>query len=412
MKRLPFFLLLFLVKFSSAFLPKTKHTTIERNDSLLVVQTAAARESASDFFYKLQYVSTPTLCSFYSEYSKVWPTDKQWQKKPFLFHANIQIPIAIGGRWFQTVNHGKGVRFAVLLHPDFEIRLLQNDKSVGDTSTPVRTPSYLPGVTFFFTHATMWDKHPSQHYVGFKVYHHSNGQDGVHFRAQDNGYYNRYNGDFSDNVCFEFIYGGFFGSKESKVLHPNKLFSNNHNRVLSISHNFFWRTSFELRPGTMIDPFLNTNNLYGRYRSHAQFGWIYAPVYQELVRSGKETLLNGEPQKMERFRLWIDLDYIQDLNYNSGAVILPLDANAGNTLKAVPLYDVAKRLNVAVTGSFRLWGVPFAGIFAQLGYQGSDPYNAYFQQSRFFVRAGISAGWLLYKPRSQRLNKFRNLAEK
>ena len=136
--------------------------------------------------------------------------------------------------------------------------------------------------------------------------------------------------------------------------------------------------------------------MYGKYRTQIQFGWIYAPVYQGGIYDRQAHLFKPmyQPERRERFRIWVDMDYIWDVPYRIGPI---------QNLQNVPIYDITKRLNITVTGSYRIWGTPFAGLFAQVGYYGSDPYNVYFQQSLFFIRAGISAGFLEFKNKHQPL---------
>jgi hypothetical protein len=343
----------------------------------------------------MQYVSDLTLMSAYSEYDKVWPNYSPFEKKPFYMIAQINTPVPIGGKWAKTVK--SGLRFALFFHPDFEIRLLRNDPSRGDSSTPIRTPAFKPGFTLFVTQRKLWDNRADKHYFALKIYHNSNGQDGTHFRPQDGGYYNRYNGDFSDLIIFQLIYGGFYSIDHIPVdtaLHINH---NRYNRVLYTSSNFYWKGSFTFYPPRFIDSVLNAQSMYGKYRTEAQLGWILAPVYQEGIKGRQDSRFVPmyKPEKRERFRVYLDMEYIWDLPYRTGPI---------QDLQNVKIYDITKRLNISLTGSYRIWGTPFAGLFCQIGYYGSDPYNVYFQQSMFFVRAGLSAGFLVYNNKRQPLD--------
>ena len=373
---------------TSAF---AQHNTI---DTVYVSKVNAARESAQGFFQTLMYVSDLTLLSAYSEYDKGWPNNKDFAAKPYFMQAQINTHLPIGGKWAKTVKGG--LRFALFLHPDIEIRLLRNDKSRGDTSTPIRTPSFKPGLSFFFTQSKLWDNRPDKHYFGFKAYHLSNGQDGLHFRPQDNGYYNRYNGDFSDLVIFQFIYGGFYTLDHLPIDTNARINHSRYNRVLYSSYTLYWKGSFTVYPPQFIDSVLYHKSMYGKYRTEVQLGWIVAPIYQGGIYNKHDHTFAPMylPEQRERFRIYLDMAYIWDVPYRTG----PLQ-----NLQNVPIYDITKRLNIALTGSFRIWGTPFAGLCAQVGYYGSDPYNVYFQQSLFFIRAGLSAGFLNYK------NKHRSL---
>ncbi|MBS1622634.1 MAG: hypothetical protein JST83_01345 [Bacteroidetes bacterium] len=357
-------------------------------DSTYYQRESQARESAQNFYTTLMQVSDLTLLSAYSEYDKAWPDTKQFPAKPYFIQAQIQTPIPIGGRWAKNVK--SGLRFAVFLHPDMEVRLLRNDRSRGDTSTPIRTPSFKPGVTLFITQSKLWDNRKDQHYFGFKIFHLSNGQDGPHFRPQDGGYYNRYNGDFSDFIIFQLIYGGTYSFDHQKIDTTKPIYRSRYNRTLYTSSQIYWKAGLTFYPKVFVDSLLCAEHMYGRYRSNIQIGWIYAPIYQPGIYDHRHGIYRPlyAPERRERFRIWADMEYIWDAPYRTG----PL-----GDLRTVPIYDITKRLNISVTGSFRIWGTPFAGIFFQVGYYGSDPYNVYFQQSLFVVRAGISGGFLVYR---------------
>ncbi len=335
-------------------------------------------------------VSDLTLLSAYSEYDKAWPDTKQFPAKPYFIQAQLNTPIPIGGRWAKTVKGG--LRFGVFLHPDIEVRLLRNDRSRGDTSTPIRTPSFKPGVTLFVTQSKLWDNRKDQHYFGFKIFHLSNGQDGVHFRPQDGGYYNRYNGDFSDFIIFQVLYGGIYSFDRQKIDTSKTIYHSRYNRTLYTSSQIYWKAGVTFYPKVFVDSLLCVEHMYGRYRSNIQIGWTYAPIYQSGIYDQRHGIYRPQyqPERRERFRIWADMEYIWDAPYRTG----PL-----GDLRTVPIYDITKRLNISVTGSFRIWGTPFAGMFFQVGYYGSDPYNVYFQQSLFVVRAGISGGFLVYRYR-------------
>lgn len=365
------------------------HTAVAQ-DSIYLTKEEAARESAMDFYGTLMHTADLTLLSAYSEYDKSWPNNKVFANKPYFIQAQLNTPIPIGGRWAKTVK--TGMRFAVFLHPDIEVRLLRNDKARGDTSTPIRTPSFKPGATLFITHSRLWDNRPDKHYFGFKVFHLSNGQDGPHFRPQDGGYYNRYNGDFSDFIIFQVIYGGTYLFDHQKIDTSKAIYRSHYNRTLYASSQLYWRTGVTFYPKVFVDSQLVAEHMYGRYRSNIQIGWIYAPVYQSGVYDHKHGIykVRSQPERRERFRVWLDMEYIWDAPYRTG----PL-----GDLRTVPIYDITKRLNISLTGSFRVWGTPFAGLFVQMGYYGSDPYNVYFQQSLLVLRAGISGGFLVYRNR-------------
>ena len=222
--------------------------------------------------------------------------------------------------------------------------------------------------------------------------HHSNGQDGTHFLPD--GYWNRYNGDFSDFVIYEFIYGGLKigrpkNDKEVKAMLGNSTRT-------SAAYNYYWKGSFQLSPKSSLEPDMNQYHLYGQYRTNGEIGFIWAPYYQDYVLSRDKkvkTIING-PVRKEIFRLYANLTYIWDGDFNTGSIY---------NLQRVKLYDITKRLNLSVTFSARVPGTSFAGLFVQGGYYGQDPYNVYFQQSVLFIRAGISMGFFSFDMNNDKL---------
>ena len=341
------------------------------------------RATSLDFFKTTTILADASTASVFSELDYVQP--KSWQKKPYIFNGIFNTPVPIGGKWFHIPH--KGIYFAMQLHPDVTVRILQNDPAKGDSSSPVRTPSFMPGVTFFITANRFWNKpeDKAKHYFGLKIFHHSNGQDGTHFMPD--GYWNRYNGDFSDFVIYEFIYGGIKNgmAKDGAV---KKAGIGNSIRTAA-TYSYYWNGSFQLSPKSSLDPDMTNNHLYGKYRTTGEIGFIWAPYYQDYVVSSDKktkTVVNN-PVRKEIFRVYANFTYIWDYDLNTGPLY---------NLSRARVYDITKRLNASITFSARIPGVSFAGLFLQTGYYGSDPYNVYFQQSVLFIRTGISMGFFSF----------------
>jgi hypothetical protein len=103
-----------------------------------------------------------------------------------------------------------GPRWKIPIHitPRFRIRLMTNKD--GDSSLPVRTPSYMPGLTFYIPFIRRLDQDTRRFFFGsIAAFHHSNGQD------EDEYYYdpveqkmkiNTYNGNFSTNYIEPALY--------------------------------------------------------------------------------------------------------------------------------------------------------------------------------------------------------------
>ena len=146
-----------------------------------------------------------------------------YDKKNFILDADVQTPIPIGGKRF-------GLN-TIHIIPRFMVRIFKDDANVpfgprGDTSLAVRTPSTIPGIVWYFSPKGWWDperyydkelkkanrkegikddKLRDNRYLGLFIFHYSNGQDGNEFAVNDS--VNAYNGNYGEQVIFEFIYG-------------------------------------------------------------------------------------------------------------------------------------------------------------------------------------------------------------
>ena len=355
---------------------------LARDSGLYVQRVLDERAASLEFVKTTATIADIGTASLYSEINYVTP--RSWQKKPFILDAVMNTPVRIGGKWFHIPN--RGVYFALQLNPDFEVRVLQNDPAKGDSSSPVRTPSFKPGLTFFITCNKLWNTGygKPKHYFSFKIYHHSNGQDGYHITSE--GYWNLYNGDFSDDVIYEFAYGGMnTGIMKSSV--GKELMRAGSGRGTA-AYNYYWKGLFSLHPPSGVEQVMREYHIYGYYRTSAQIGFIWAPYYQDYVlnRATKTKNAVGIPVRKEIFRIYATIDYIWDEGLNTGSIY---------NLRRVKMYDITKRMNAVVTFSARIPGTPFLGLFAQGGYFASDPYNVYFEESMAFFRAGLSVGYFI-----------------
>jgi hypothetical protein len=341
------------------------------------------RSTSLDFFKTTTILADASTVSVYSELNYVEP--RSWQKKPFIMDGIFNTPVPVGGKWCHIPHHG--IYFAMQLHPDITVRILQNDPAKGDSSSPVRTPSFMPGISFFVTSDWFWNRpeNKAKHYFAFKIFHNSNGQDGTHFMPD--GYWNRYNGDFSDFVIYEFIYGGI---KNGQVKNDDKQKALIGNSIrTAATYSYYWNGSFQLSPKSSLVPDMTNYHLYGQYRTTGEIGFIWAPYYQDYVlsRDKKTKTPVNRPVRKEIFRVYANFTYIWDYDLNTGSIY---------DLSRAKIYDITKRLNATVTFSARIPGVSFAGLFLQAGYYGSDPYNVYFEESMLFLRAGLSMGFFSF----------------
>ena len=173
----------------------------------VLTRTLERRSHALGFFKMMRQLAEPSTVSFFGT-DKTWYTDSKYQKKLFLLNGDIQTPIALGGRRWTIKNKifwGERTLMNTLhIVPRFKVRIFKNDfAKFRDTSSSVRTPSYLPAITWYLGDQRKWKqekisssgkKYRASRFYGIKLFHHSNGQDGNEFNP--NGTINFYNGNF------------------------------------------------------------------------------------------------------------------------------------------------------------------------------------------------------------------------
>ncbi|MEM9920933.1 MAG: hypothetical protein AAF990_22730 [Bacteroidota bacterium] len=358
------------------------------------------RRKTYDFFNTMLLISEPSTISGgrFTDFTK--NTNSALQKKSFVLNADIQVPIGMGGKrwrigkWMNTVH----------LIPQFKVRILANDPAQGDTSLPVRTPSYLPRLTYYGAPTGLWQrKHPSKkrvssHFMGFSAFHHSNGQDGSEFRPD--GTINTYNGNFGEQVVFEWLIGGYYQWGCNRPMGfegtPVDSIRENFSRIVrsstrvSYDRSFYWKLSYEWHErSTLTNQVFEPLDLYGRNRINMQFGLSIVPTFRDLVYSAEKdkfVAVTGYQAK-EQLRFVVNFNYIVDGDYNEG------DQNG---LTKVGFFNLSRRLNFNLSTYWRIRGTPFASLFIQGGYYGSDAYNIYFQESLWQFRFGLATAFFKY----------------
>ena len=238
--------------------------------------------------------------------------------EPLMFEANVNPSFIIRER--------KESNLLAVLTSQITIRMYHED------SYPVKTPSYIPQVTFYYL---MGDKNPSDHYTLFgKFAHHSNGQDGKFYDTDGN--INLQNGNFATNF-FEL---GFIKTGFSKTLNATK----------------FFKSSFEVHPRSwMLD---ELNGKYSGFRWHNAFF-----AYKLPVKMGHRGSIKAD------FSLKAETTWLID-NIN--------DWDSFNF----------KRFNASLTFYYHPKFLEEIGFFAQL-YHGVDYYNIYFEHRLDIIRFGI-----------------------
>lgn len=279
------------------------------------------------------------------------------KKKNYILHADLIPQFVIGGEW---------MKFPIFLTARYKVRILGEDAAVGDTSLPVRTPSYMPGLTVFIPMQRLLTEETEQVLFGsFSVFHHSNGQDGNEFNAL--GEFNQYNGNFSTNYV------------EPAIWLRNRLGTNyKTDRLLPIKRPFyelFGKAGIEIH-------FKTANRLkpsYGSGRLNLSTGLIRIRKFTDIHRATGAPL--SKPYNAEQFRILFNTTII------TGARTLGLNR-------------FEKRINSEASFHYRIpSSLNAAGMFS-VGYYGSDPYNIYYGDSYAYVRVGLSMG-IFFVPRRQ-----------
>ena len=361
------------------------------------------RNMTVDFYQKLVFFSEPSLLSpIYFDYNT-------GNKKPYVLHADVKIPIGLGGpRWSTKKRDDSFWMSYVEVLPAFKVRIFQDDPENGDSSIPVRTPSLMAGISYIGASSKWWnkvvavDEHDNactvSHYIGLTAYHHSNGQDGPELI---NNELNEYNGNFGEQVVFRFFLGGNFIANNSSM---GNFYDINHRKenfkrlykgrrsALNKEDIFYWRTGFEFHPweqfGTNV--VFKEHYLYGRHRIQLQGGYSLTPFFRDVYFNGTEWVPIDErkpERRTEVFRVIANVEYITDLKYNQGRNVL--------SLQRVGLFDFRKRFNADITAYYIFPGTTSASAFLRLGYVGSDNYNIYFQNSYFEARLGLAFAFFI-----------------
>lgn len=295
-------------------------------------------------------------------------------KKAFLFNGNFNIPYLISS---EKLIVGKNKRFFQVFQflPEIKVRIFQNDIIYNDKSKPVRTPSYIPKISYYFTHQKYWNNERKLNlFAGISALHHSNGQDGWEFDSNDS-LVNIYNGSFSESLYFQFIIGGKHFSNQWK--NTRSFFKNKDKKTTASqkTKNLSWKSGFEWHPVYFANQKLHQTGLYGGNR-------VFASLLLQKIKILNPKLtdnFNGT----ENARWMLNLEYITDLSYYAGN-------NKVRTL--ISFFEAKKRFNMYITYYKKLLNSANFSFFAQVGYFGSDNYNIYFQQSAFIARTGLAFG--------------------
>jgi len=227
----------------------------------------------------------------YADLSYASPPFSDWgaPKAPYILSADVIPQFAIGGKWSPIALH---------LTPRFKARIFRNDELAGDSSLPVRTPSYMPGATLYFK----WDRlnRNSKYYkfASVSAFHHSNGQDGNSLNPDCT--YNQYNGSFSTNFIEPAVYiSRRFDRKPANLVKTkaelpwplSRLRRDVAGKDFSCADNITSYYDWYNRLG-FAQHFFNDANMLGRYgqsRLNIKTGFIRNYVYRDLLAAASGT---------------------------------------------------------------------------------------------------------------------------
>lgn len=215
-----------------------------------------------------------------------------------------------------------------------------------EESLPVRTPSYMPQITFYRQVKGRAAQDPLSGYLFLTLAHHSNGQDGDFFLSD--GSVNTINGNFSTNYL---EMGMFFNQ-----------------RIVPFSNTTeYFKTSLEWHPKIDISPELEGR--YGFLRWHNSL-----KIYKFSLRSMKALFGGKSPT-------WHKVPSVQ--------TTLGTTWIFGARNKA-SFFDLRERFNLWVNIALRPKFLKDVSLFARF-YTGEDYYNIFYYRRITYLQFGIQA---------------------
>ncbi|MDP2089677.1 MAG: hypothetical protein Q8J84_09790 [Flavobacteriaceae bacterium] len=238
--------------------------------------------------------------------------------EPLMFEANVSPGFIIRER--------KDSRLMAVLTPQIIIRMYD------EISYPVRTPSYIPQITFYFLTGSKQSLNKLTLFG--KIAHHSNGQDGGFY--EENGNINLVSGNFATN----FTELGFIKSSHSNRRNAFK----------------FFKSTVEVHPKSWM-----LNEMQGKYSG---FRWHNTFLAYKLPMDG-----NSDENSKANFSVKAETTWMLD------------NVNNWDTFNL-------NRLNASFIFYYHPKFLEDIGMFVQF-YHGMDYYNIYFQHQISIIRFGI-----------------------
>lgn len=143
----------------------------------------------------------------------------------------------------------------------------------------------------------------------------------------------------------------------------------------------YWKVGYEWHPEQLTNSVFDNLDIYGRYRLNINMSYLIKSTLWRPIFLG-EKIYSFIPEKpYEKWRHTLNISYILDRNYKRGNYLAP---------EEVKFFNMKRRLNVNYTIYYVIGRSQNAALFAQFGYQGSDDYNIYFNNSYTNIRFGIA----------------------
>lgn len=232
--------------------------------------------------------------------------------------------------------------WGIEVSPKINVRMFQ------ERSYPVRTPSYMPRVNFYYGMGKSFRSLRGL-FLLFSWAHHSNGQSDS-FYLDDSTTINTMSGNFATN----FIEFGPFLNRKPKI----RSFATDY---LKLSGEFHYRQNRELE------------GKYGNFRLNFEFQSIAYPMLLLLnLKNNQGMDLASMKSKSSSIRISLKNTIIFGDKLNTKS------------------FDLVRRINVSLTSSFRPKYLNDLTFFIQY-YYGQDYYNIYFGETISVLRFGIQA---------------------
>jgi len=213
-------------------------------------------------------------------------------------------------------------------------------------SVPVRSPSYMPNVAFYYNVPNLHPDTDGSNYVFLMLGHHSNGQEGEFFLPD--GDYNTQTGNFSTNYL---EFGMFFNQKIIPFSNTSEYF----------------KTSVEWHPKIDMSPELEGR--YGLFRLHNSISinrFSFGDV-KSIFKNVSHTY-----DEVPRVQLNVETTWIFGKRSEAKA------------------FDLIERFNLSLKIAFRPKVLKDVSLFARL-YSGEDYYNMFFFRRVNYLQFGLQA---------------------